>query len=1226
MTRPSWTITLGASLVALILFLSTNSSNQESEPAALTEAALPLNVQTWCHKWATTADLPDERKAIITQAVQEYDKVLALMQTTPAAVFDLAMSLTAHAALPTELQPFFPVIFSGLGDLDQQWATQLREDGSKSCQGHSILRLHRETLTVQKGERAMVPVLNNVPLAGIRLGKNAVISTSASVPLNEEDLAFLGADQLHTQDPVNGETGRSEYALYFAGQAHLFESVSTLKAFEAAYSEAFAEAGKMLNASLINPFPVLAGNIGGNTAGSNQATPYQADELKVLFVRVDFSDFTGEPVSKTDLEATLASVNSHIENFSYNQAGITYTVSTTLYQMPKTGTSYAVNGDNDGLIEDARDLASADFTLGNYDVVAVFFPDLSEVSDSQITYGGLASIGGANHWINGVNSAPLLTHEFGHNYGLYHANYQHPENELAGEYQAGILEYGDIFDEMGKGSSPEGHFSHLAKNHLDWLPDSKVAEANSDETFTIYRFDDANALTNDTLALKVPMSGETYYWIGYRQLHTSSEYNLSNAAYVVADNLAESRETTLIDMTPDSQVTEVLDRKDAGLPVGSSFYDSTAGVRLTALSSGGTDPNQWIQVQVEFDPRIRIVSDSIEIDEQAGSARVQVARTYSTSGAVSVDYSSSAGTATAESDYYSVSGQLQWADGDSTVKTISIPIRPDNTPENRETFTLSLSNISGGVLDTGANAATITILDPGQRYMSFAPSFFNSTVRAIQPLSNGQVVIGGSINSMDGVTLNNIARLNADGTLDTSFNTDGSGFNDSVRAIVQQADGSLLVGGDFTSYNGNSCNRIVRVSADGALDTAFLTEIGSAADNSVYTIGEETDGSILVGGQFETFNGEAVEGLIRLTSSGAKNTENALSLPFKSTWDSSIHHLQLEPDGKIITVGSFYIPPISGSGIRSGIARLNIDGTRDTSFDPDAGFHTAGVTNTLNTAYTIARQPDGKYLVGGSFSAYDETNVDMVIRILNNGAIDTSFEPDSYDETVWAIRRQVGDRVLTGGRFSRPESHLARLDTSGTTDPLFTPFGGPSGPVYSFAKDDDGALFIGGNFFSYEGAASRPLVKVASGEASYEVWIEDYFSFTEISAGASAVSADPDNDGLVNLAEYAMGTNPTLFDADTIFGVAEGGITLQSVGDDTYLQITLNKSSDVPGAWYAAQFGNDLSNLLPSTPSLQSNSIYQVVEDSPITYTVRDHTPISSATKRFARVKLVLPE
>ena len=267
------------------------------------------------------------------------------------------------------------------------------------------------------------------------------------------------------------------------------------------------------------------------------------------------------------------------------------------------------------------------------------------------------------------------------------------------------------------------------------------------------------------------------------------------------------------------------------------------------------------------------------------------------------------------------------------------------------------------------------------------------------------------------------------------------------------------------------------------------------------------------------------------------------------------------------------------------------------------------------TAYSIAREPDGSYLVGGFFSAYDENNVGNVVRIQSTGAIDPSFAADAHNDSVQVIDRQADSWVFTGGEFSTPAAHLARLNAAGSIDSGFTPAGGPSGTVYTLAKDDAGALFVGGNFFSYEGATSRPIVKVASGADPYSTWSEAYFSSAEIAAGDAASLMDPDNDGLVNLGEYAMGTHPGVEDANTLFGVAENGISLASVDGELYLQLTLNKSSDVPGAWYAAQFGSDLSNLLPVAPSRAANSIYKVVEDSATTYTVRDNTPISTAAR-----------
>ena len=80
---------------------------------------------------------------------------------------------------------------------------------------------------------------------------------------------------------------------------------------------------------------------------------------------------------------------------------------------------------------------------------------------------------------------------------------------------------------------------------------------------------------------------------------------------------------------------------------------------------------------------------------------------------------------------------------------------------------------------------------------------------AVQP--DGKILIGGVFSTVLGVTRNNIARLNTDGTLDTAFNPNA---NDRVHAIAVQADGKILVGGDFTnSIGGQMRNHIARLDA-----------------------------------------------------------------------------------------------------------------------------------------------------------------------------------------------------------------------------------------------------------------------------------------------------------------------------------------------------------------------------------------------------------------------------
>src|SRR5207253_1576389 len=92
---------------------------------------------------------------------------------------------------------------------------------------------------------------------------------------------------------------------------------------------------------------------------------------------------------------------------------------------------------------------------------------------------------------------------------------------------------------------------------------------------------------------------------------------------------------------------------------------------------------------------------------------------------------------------------------------------------------------------------------------------------ALQP--DGKVVIGGPFTTVNGVSRDNIARLNADGTLDNSFLNGQTGANriGSVFDLALQLDGKLLIGGDFTIVNGVARNRVARLNADGTVDTSF---------------------------------------------------------------------------------------------------------------------------------------------------------------------------------------------------------------------------------------------------------------------------------------------------------------------------------------------------------------------------------------------------------------------
>lgn len=128
---------------------------------------------------------------------------------------------------------------------------------------------------------------------------------------------------------------------------------------------------------------------------------------------------------------------------------------------------------------------------------------------------------------------------------------------------------------------------------------------------------------------------------------------------------------------------------------------------------------------------------------------------------------------------------------------------------------------------------------------------FDGDVHTIATQTNGKILVGGFSSNYNGSTSNSIIRLNANGIQDTSFNPLWLGAY--VYTIVPQADGKILVGGQFTNYNGSTGNRIIRLNTDGTKDTNFNT--GTGFNNDVYTIATLANGKILVGGQFTNYNG-----------------------------------------------------------------------------------------------------------------------------------------------------------------------------------------------------------------------------------------------------------------------------------------------------------------------------------------------------------------------------------
>lgn len=222
---------------------------------------------------------------------------------------------------------------------------------------------------------------------------------------------------------------------------------------------------------------------------------------------------------------------------------------------------------------------------------------------------------------------------------------------------------------------------------------------------------------------------------------------------------------------------------------------------------------------------------------------------------------------------------------------------------------------------------------------------FNTQVLSIKVQSDNKILVGGAFTSYDGTTFNNIIRLNTDGSIDNTFNV-GGGFNSTVNIIFIQPDNKILVGGVFTSYDGVTLNRIIRLNSDGSIDNTF--NIGTGFNNVVETIELQPDNKILVGGRFTSYNGTSINRMIRLNTNGSIDNTFDVGTGFNDI----VFDIKILPDNKIIVGGQF----TTYQGVNANrIIKLNSNGNKDTVFNIGEGFNqTVWTVEPINLTITPA--------------------------------------------------------------------------------------------------------------------------------------------------------------------------------------------------------------------------------------------------------------------------------
>ena len=434
-------------------------------------------------------------------------------------------------------------------------------------------------------------------------------------------------------------------------------------------------------------------------------------------------------------------------------------------------------------------------------------------------------------------------------------------------------------------------------------------------------------------------------------------------------------------------------------------------------------------------------------------------------------------------------------------------------------YLAAIGNLSG--VPSDFRFGPLVTQQPGGVDPRFNPgSSADAEVRAIVVQPDGRSLIGGSFNTYRGLARSGIARVNIDGTLDSSFDP-GTGTDQSVNAILLQTDGKIVIGGDFTTFNGTPRNGLARLNANGSLDPSFdapLTDGPSASANSatdyyrpmprsargtraastrsgfVTSLSAGPNGSVVAGGSFSTSgSGGLIQALTRLAGA---NGQTDPTFTGNATPNGRVRATITQPDGKSVIGGEFNAV---GGQVRNGIARLNADGSLDTGFNPGAGTQAAeanaGFTRdagaTGGAVNALALALNGAIVLGGDFTSVGGTPRARIARVQSSGNLDTDFNPGSgADGTVTSlIVDSDTNKVLVGGGFTRiadgNRSAIARLNPGGNLDASFDPGNGANALVQALARLADGSTLVGGDFTQIGATPRTRLAAVGTGEPAF---------------------------------------------------------------------------------------------------------------------------------------------
>lgn len=368
---------------------------------------------------------------------------------------------------------------------------------------------------------------------------------------------------------------------------------------------------------------------------------------------------------------------------------------------------------------------------------------------------------------------------------------------------------------------------------------------------------------------------------------------------------------------------------------------------------------------------------------------------------------------------------------------------------------IALKNNGQLLVAAGFGQTRLLLLDSNgtttEQLATFNDPGGNPRVNAIVIQDNQKILLGGQFSQVNGIQINNLARISSNGVVDMNFSSPIQP-NGLVTDMTLQADGDILIAGEFTQISGQNQAHLARIYSSGTYDTGFEPQINAPVDKVSIT----ADGRIAMAGAFTEINGNTNPGHRRfaiLAADGDLDTSfNPLFPPNQPILD-----FDWQSDGGIVAGGAF----TSFSNLpRLHLARYNKNGRIDQAFTGEGVESGASI-------YALAQNSNNQLLLGGNFSEFGTQPVSSFSWLLPTGNAASSPVPVETDGDIFSILQLPDDKVLIAGDFSsvngQPHANIVRFNSGfGGIDQNFQ--ASTDGPIYAMHPYTNGRILLAGDF------------------------------------------------------------------------------------------------------------------------------------------------------------------